>query len=89
MATCRSCGQENPDIARFCLACGASLADEPAPREERRIVGVVFVDLVDFTSRSERLDPEYVRAILTPYHETVRAEIDRSAASSRSSSAMR
>ena len=76
MASCRSCGQENPDIARFCLACGASLADEPAPREERRIVSVVFVDLVGFTSRSERLDPEDVRAILTPYHETVRAEIE-------------
>jgi class 3 adenylate cyclase len=76
MAICRSCGQENPEIARFCLACGASLGAEEAPREERRIVSVVFVDLVGFTSRSEQLDPEDVRAILTPYHETVRAEIE-------------
>jgi class 3 adenylate cyclase len=76
MPRCRACDQENPEIARFCLACGAPLADEPAPREERRIVSVVFVDLVGFTSRSERLDPEDVRAILTPYHETVRAEIE-------------
>src|SRR2546421_5362404 len=76
MATCGSCGQENPDIARFCLACGAPLGDEAAPREERRIVSVVFVDLVGFTSRSERLDPEDVRAILTPYHATVRDELE-------------
>jgi class 3 adenylate cyclase len=77
MPYCGSCGQENPDIARFCLACGAPLAVEAAaPREERRIVSVVFVDLVGFTSRSEQLDPEDVRAILTPYHETVRGEIE-------------
>jgi class 3 adenylate cyclase len=77
MPSCISCGQENPEIARFCLGCGAPLAEEQAaPREERRIVSVVFVDLVGFTSRSERLDPEDVRAILSPYHETVRAEIE-------------
>jgi class 3 adenylate cyclase len=76
MATCRSCGQENPDIARFCLACGAPLEQEASPREERRIVSVVFVDLVGFTSRSEQLDPEDVRAILTPYHGTVRDELE-------------
>jgi class 3 adenylate cyclase len=76
MATCRSCGQENPDIARFCLACGAPLEEETARREERRIVSVVFVDLVGFTSRSEQLDPEDVRAILTPYHGTVRDELE-------------
>ena len=76
MPTCRACGQDNPEIARFCLACGASLAAETPPREERRIVSVVFVDLVGFTSRSEQLDPEDVRAILTPYHGTVRDELE-------------
>ncbi len=76
MATCRSCGQDNPEIARFCLACGASLEEEAPRREERRFVSVVFVDLVGFTSRSEQLDPEDVRAILTPYHGTVRDELE-------------
>jgi len=76
MPTCRACGQENPEIARFCLACGAPLAEEAPQREERRIVSVVFVDLVGFTSRSENLDPEDVRAILTPYHGTVRDELE-------------
>jgi class 3 adenylate cyclase len=76
MPRCSACGQDNPEIARFCLACGASLAEEEARREERRIVSVVFVDLVGFTSRSEQLDPEDVRAILTPYHATVRDELE-------------
>jgi class 3 adenylate cyclase len=75
MPRCTACGQDNPDIARFCLACGAPLGEE-SPREERRIVSVVFVDLVGFTSRSEQLDPEDVRAILTPYHDTVRTEME-------------
>src|SRR6478609_6324392 len=77
MTLCASCGQENPPIAQFCLACGRPLAGVKAPsREERRIVTVIFVDLVGFTSRAETLDPEDVRAILAPYHDRVRAEIE-------------
>jgi len=76
MPACGACGQDNPEIARFCLACGAPLGTETPFREERRIVSVVFVDLVGFTSRSEQLDPEDVRAILTPYHGTVRDELE-------------
>jgi class 3 adenylate cyclase/tetratricopeptide (TPR) repeat protein len=76
MRVCAACGQENPDVARFCLACGSALSDAvDRPEEERRVVSVVFVDLVGFTARAERLDPEDVRAILTPYHECVRREI--------------
>ena len=77
MPICGTCGQDNPDVARFCLACGAALGvDEAAPNEERRFISVLFVDLVGFTARAEKLDPEDVRAILTPYHETVRREIE-------------
>jgi class 3 adenylate cyclase len=76
MPICGGCGQDNPEIARFCLACGAPLEAETAHREERRIVSIVFVDLVGFTSRSEQLDPEDVRAILSPYHGTVRDELE-------------
>src|SRR5436305_10912359 len=77
MITCPSCGQENPEIARFCLACATPLEGAASePREERRVVSVVFVDVVGFTARSERLDPEDVRAILNPYYETVRAELE-------------
>ena len=77
MPVCATCGQDNPDVARFCLACGAALGvDEAAPNEERRFISVLFVDLVGFTARAEKLNPEDVRAILTPYHETVRREIE-------------
>jgi len=77
MTICAACSQENPPIAQFCLACGRPLAGaKAASREERRIVTVIFVDLVGFTSRAETLDPEDVRAILAPYHDRVRAEIE-------------
>jgi class 3 adenylate cyclase len=77
MLTCANCGQENPDVARFCLACGHALEAESAgAQDERRIVSVVFVDLVGFTGRSEKLDPEDVAAILTPYHDHVRRELE-------------
>ncbi len=73
---CQACDTENPAVARFCLACGVPLADTIAPRDERRIVTIIFVDLVGFTARAEQLDPEEVRALLTPYHERVRREIE-------------
>ena len=38
---------------------------------------VLFADLVGFTSRSESLDPEDVRALLSAYHDRVRAELER------------
>jgi class 3 adenylate cyclase/tetratricopeptide (TPR) repeat protein len=74
---CASCGQENPEGARFCNACAQPLeAARPAGRDERRFVSVVFVDLVGFTARSEVLDPEDVRAFLSPYHDLVRREFE-------------
>src|SRR5437763_5797588 len=77
MQTCPSCGQENPAGARFCNACATPLAaSAPALTEERKIVTVLFVDLVGFTARSEQLDPEDVRAIQTPYFARVRTAIE-------------
>ncbi|MBV8258429.1 MAG: AAA family ATPase, partial [Actinobacteria bacterium] len=76
MLVCPVCGQDNPEIARFCLSCGASLSSEPR-REERKVVSVLFADLVGFTSRAEALDPEDVRALLAPYWERLRAELER------------
>jgi class 3 adenylate cyclase len=49
----------------------------PVTREERKVVTVLFADLVGFTSRSERLDPEDVRALLSPYYARLRAELER------------
>jgi class 3 adenylate cyclase/DNA-binding NarL/FixJ family response regulator len=44
---------------------------------ERKVVTVLFADLVGFTSRAEQLDPEDVEAILQPYHERLRYELER------------
>src|SRR5438132_11632189 len=58
--------------------CGAPLATAASgPREERKVVTVLFCDLVGFTQRAEQLDPEDVRAILAPYHGRLRSELER------------
>ncbi|MGH2556194.1 MAG: adenylate/guanylate cyclase domain-containing protein, partial [Actinomycetota bacterium] len=78
MLTCAKCGSESPDGFQFCPHCGAALAQATArPSEERKVVSVLFADLVGFTARSDRADPEEIRASLHPYHERVRREIER------------
>ena len=77
MAICKACGQENPEGARFCNDCAAPLAEHVPIREERKVVSVLFADLVGFTSRAERLDPEDVRAVLAPYHTHLREVLER------------
>jgi class 3 adenylate cyclase/tetratricopeptide (TPR) repeat protein len=47
------------------------------PRKERKVVTVIFADLVGFTERAETLDPEDVEEILRPYHERLRTELER------------
>ena len=78
MPACPKCGEENPERARFCWACGTAIEEAPRSRaEERKIVSVLFVDLVGFTAASEQADPEDVRARLRPYHARVKLEIER------------
>jgi class 3 adenylate cyclase len=77
MIVCAECGRENPEEARFCLACGARLQARAPGREERKVVSILFADLVGFTSRAEKLDPEDVRATLSPYYARLRAELER------------
>ena len=79
MRGCSSCGQANPGGFRFCGACGAPLVDaSPRPAgEERKVVTVLFCDLVGFTARSDRADPEDVGAMLRPFHARLRGEIER------------
>ncbi|MDX6549251.1 MAG: hypothetical protein QOG33_2801 [Gaiellales bacterium] len=75
MALCTHCGEENPDGFRFCGSCGSALG-APAAREERKVVTVLFADLVGFTSRSERMDVEDVRGTLAHYHALLRDQLE-------------
>jgi class 3 adenylate cyclase/tetratricopeptide (TPR) repeat protein len=79
MLVCTHCGRENAEDASFCAGCGsplASAAPEQA-REERKVVTILFADLVGFTSQAEQLDPEDVRATLSPYYAQLRSELER------------
>jgi len=68
----------NPEIARYCLACGVLIEEEVSrPVEERKTVTVLFCDLVGFTATSDRADPEDVRARTRPYHARLRREVER------------
>src|SRR4051794_40482795 len=75
---CSFCGEHNPDRAKFCLNCGRPLA-EAAPagsRESRRVVTVVFADMVGFTSLGERLDQESLRRVMDSFYGEMRAAIE-------------
>jgi class 3 adenylate cyclase/tetratricopeptide (TPR) repeat protein len=73
---CASCGEANPPGARFCSACGAPLAEAAPPQEERKLVSVLFVDLVDSTARADKADPEDVREVLQAYHREAKQSIE-------------
>ena len=79
VVVCPSCGKENPDGFQFCGYRTAPLAEQLAVSvvEERKIVSVLFCDLVGFTAASEAADPEDVRARLRPYHARLREQIER------------
>ena len=78
VAVCPACGKESPDDFRFCPVCATPLEQQPhAHAEERKVVSILFVDLVGFTARSHDADPEDVRAALAPYHQLLKREIER------------
>jgi class 3 adenylate cyclase len=72
--TCPACGVAAPAGARFCPACGERLA---GGFEERRVVTVLFADLVGSTSLVESLDPEAARDLLNETFRRLAAEVRR------------
>ena len=87
---CPACGAPNPAAGKFCGECGAALVagvpdaastaprqDSAAPITERRLVSVLFLDLVGFTALSERRDSEQMRELLDAYFDTARTVIER------------
>jgi class 3 adenylate cyclase len=74
---CATCGQDNPDRAKFCLECGASLAPAAEPAaESRKVVTIVFADMAGSTAIGERLDPEALRRVQARYFDAMAAVIE-------------
>src|SRR2546422_8096485 len=62
---CPLCQYLNPDSAKFCNNCGNPLVSAPRTDEgERKLVTVLFADVVDSTAMGESLDPEQVTDIM-------------------------
>src|SRR5262249_23868925 len=82
-AVCAECGMSNAPGQKFCGECGAALSvpaqagAAPAPTAERRLVSVLFADLVGFTAASESRDAEDTRELLSRYFDTARTVIER------------
>ena len=89
-STCGTCGTANRPGQRFCGECGTQLtgsqgrdalagaiAPRAAPTTERRLVSVLFADLVGFTTLSESRDPEEVRDLLSRYFDESRQIVSR------------
>lgn len=73
---CPACPGEPPPGAAFCPRCGARCAPAAATPEERRVVTVVFCDLVGSTGLSTRLDPEDLRAVTLRYFAAMREQLE-------------
>src|SRR3984893_13713707 len=78
MGTCPQCAKELPGEFPFCPFCGAAVGEPPLARAsiERKVVSVLFCDLVGFTAASDAADPEDVRARIRPYHQQLKREIE-------------
>ena len=72
--TCSVCGLPLPEAARFCPSCGAAVGSllETA---ERKLVTVLFADLVDSTGLAQRLDPERARDVLGSFFDAAATEL--------------
>jgi class 3 adenylate cyclase/predicted ATPase len=82
---CDACSAPNAPDSKFCGECGAAIGSSAAPpvpatatpSTERRLVSVLFADLVGSTNLAEGRDPEEVRDLLSRYFDTARETIER------------
>ena len=87
---CPACGSTNAPGNKFCGTCGtnmagaaptdvrtASVGPAPTPIAERRVVSVLFADLVGFTTIAEGRDAEETRELLSRYFDLARDLIGR------------
>ncbi|MFF4557934.1 AAA family ATPase [Streptomyces sp. NPDC001422] len=75
---CPQCPEPPPEGAAFCPRCGTACvaSGDTATAEERRVVTVLFCDLVGSTALSGRLDPETLRTVTLRYFALMRARIE-------------
>ncbi len=74
---CQKCGFENPPEMWFCGNCGTALESQPAPAEERKLVTVLFADVVGSTRLAGAVDPEQLRERMARFFSIAREEIER------------
>ena len=79
--TCPACGHANRPGAKFCEECGAAFAAANAQRPSdpsgaRKVVSIVFADLVGSTALHERLDPESARRFMESYYTAMRGAVE-------------
>src|SRR6266508_2931086 len=74
---CGSCGRENPAGFRFCGSCGALLPAAAPVHELRKVVTVVFCDLIGSTARGDAADPEAFAGDDAGYFEQMRVILER------------
>jgi len=77
MNVCIACGAVLPEAARFCSACAAPVEAKPDDRE-RKLVTIVFADLVGSTALAGSQDPERTRAVLERFYDAMAEEISTS-----------
>ena len=76
MSACSSCGFEYEGDFKFCPFCTAPLTAPARPLgEERKVVSVLFCDLVGYTAASETADPEDVDRMLAAYFAMARSRV--------------
>lgn len=87
---CHACSEPVPPGARFCPSCGTpqsadtdrsveraiDRAIERAADDERRVVTVLFADIVGFTTLAERRDPEQVKRLIDSVFERLVDVVD-------------
>ena len=76
MPVCTQCAVEHSAEAKFCPECGARVADVSEGREQRKVVTVLFCDVVGTTALGEVTDPEALRALLARYFDRMKAIVE-------------
>src|SRR4029077_16061930 len=72
--TCEFCGHPLPEGAKFCPNCGSPVASTVGT-EERKVVTVLFADLVDSTGLAQHLDAERTREVMGRFYDAATEEL--------------